>query len=215
MGRLERLYDRFILASSFQIVNFFIRFFVDCKVFGQENIPHGNRVLFLSNHLSAFDVFLVPWAIYTKYPNEFIRQAGKQELFSIPFIGWFLKKIGGFPIKRGSANLSSIRSIEEHIIESRVVLYPEGTRSVDSKIKSGNRMVGRIIKTPKPSVVPVLVKGTERLIPVGKIFPRFGVEIEVRFGPPINFKKEYQNPSVKDSSTKIIEKVMDAITDLS
>ena len=215
MGGLDRLYDRFILASSFQIVRFFIRFFVDCKVFGQENIPHGKRVLFLSNHLSAFDVFLVPWAIYTKYPDEYIRQAGKQELFSIPFIGWYLKKIGGFPIKRGSGNLSSIRSIEKHIIESKVVLYPEGTRSVDSKIKPGNRMVGRIIKATKPAVVPVLVKGTERLIPVGKIFPRFGVKVEIRFGPPININEEYENPSVKESSTKIIEKVMETITDLS
>ena len=94
MGGFDKLYDRLILASSFHIVRFFIRYFVDCKVIGEENIPHGNGVLFLSNHLSAFDVFLVPWAIYTKYPNECIRQAWKQELFSVPLIGWFLKKIG-------------------------------------------------------------------------------------------------------------------------
>jgi 1-acyl-sn-glycerol-3-phosphate acyltransferase len=215
MGGFDKLYDRLILASSFHIVRFFIRYFVDCKVIGEENIPHGNGVLFLSNHLSAFDVFLVPWAIYTKYPNECIRQAGKQELFSVPLIGWFLKKIGGFPIKRGSANISSIRSIEKYIRESRVVLYPEGTRSIDNKIQAGNRMVGRIIKATKPAVVPVLVKGTEKLIPVGKIFPRVGAKIEVHFGPPVNLEEEFLNPRVKESSTKIIEKVMQTISDLS
>ena len=215
MGGLDRLYDRFILASSFHIVRFFIRFFVNCKVFGQENIPLGNRVLFLSNHLSAFDVFLVPWAIYSKYPDEYIRQAGKHELFDIPIVGWFLKKIGGFPIKRRSANISSIKSIEKHIKESKVILYPEGTRSVDRKIRSGNRMVGRIITVTKPTVIPVLVKGTEKLIPVGKIFPRIGAKIEIIFGPPINLEKEFGYPSVKESSEKVIEKVMKTISELS
>lgn len=215
MGGLDRLYDRFVLASSFHIVRLFIRFFVNCKVFGQENIPQGNRVLFLSNHLSAFDVFLVPWAIYSKYPNEYIRQAAKEELFGIPLVGWLLKKIGGFPIKRGSANITSIRSIEKHTKESKVVLYPEGTRSVDNKIRSGNRMVGRIIIATKPTVIPVLVTGTEKLIPVGKIFPRIGAKIEIRFGPPINLEEEFGYPSIKESSAKVIEKVMKTISELS
>jgi len=215
MGGLDRLYDRFILAFSFHLLRFFIRFFADCKVSGEENIPSGNKVLFLSNHISAFDVFLVPWAIYSKYPNEYIRTAGKQELFSIPFVGWLLKKVGGFPISRGRANISSIRTIEKYIKQSKVILYPEGTRSVDSRMKSGNRMVGRIIAVTRPTVVPVLVEGTEKLIPVGKIFPRIGAKIEIKFGPPVNLKEEFSNPSVKAASTMIIEKVMKTISGLS
>ena len=55
----------------FHLVKLFLRLFTRTRVISTENIPPGGGVLFLSNHISALDVFCVPWAIYSKYPQIF------------------------------------------------------------------------------------------------------------------------------------------------
>ena len=176
--------------------------------------PAGGNILFLSNHISALDVLVIPWAIYLKYPKELLRQAGKEELFDIPVVGWILRKWRGFPIKRGGADRKSIRMIEEYIREGKVILYPEGTRSRDGRLLQGNRMVGRIVRNTTPTVVPVSIKGTDRVIPVGKTIPCPGTRVELRFGAPIDLSDEYAIANTKEASQKIIDRVMMAIGEL-
>ena len=191
-----------------------MRLFTKMKITGMENIPPGGNILFLSNHVSALDVLVIPWAIYSKYPKELLRQAGKEELFDIPVVGWILHKWRGFPIKRGGADRKSIRMIEEYIKEGKVILYPEGTRSRDGQLLRGNRMVGRIVRNTTPTVVPVSIKGTDRVIPVGKTIPRPGTKVELRFGAPMDLSDAYAIVNTKEASQKIIDSVMTAIGEL-
>ena len=145
--------ERISIFVVFHLVKLFLWLFTRTRVRGLENIPPGGGVLFLSNHISALDVFCIPWAIYTKFPQEVIRQVGKEELFHIPIVGWILSKIRGFPIKRGRADLTAIREIEKFIRNDKVVIYPEGTRSRDGKLGKGNRMVGRFIRGARPCLL--------------------------------------------------------------
>jgi len=195
-------------------VGLLVRLFTKMKITGMENIPSGGNILFLSNHISALDVLVIPWAIYLKYPEELLRQAGKEELFDIPVVGWILSKWRGFPIKRGGADRKSIRMIEEYIKEGKVILYPEGTRSRDGRLMRGNRMVGRIVRNTTPTVVPVSIKGTDRVIPVGKTIPRPGTKVELRFGAPMDLSDEYAIANTKEASQQIIDRVMTAIGEL-
>lgn len=195
-------------------VGLLVRLFTKMKITGMENIPPGGNILFLSNHISALDVLVIPWAIYLKYPGELLRQAGKEELFDIPVVGWILSKWRGFPIKRGGADRKSIRMIEEYIKEGKVILYPEGTRSRDGRLMRGNRMVGRIVRNTTPTVVPVSIKGTDRVIPVGKTMPRPGTSVELRFGAPMDLSDEYAIANTKEASQQIIDRVMTAIGEL-
>lgn len=206
--------ERVTIFVVFHLVRLFLRFFTHTRVVGVENIPPGGGALFLSNHISALDVFCIPWAIYTKYPDDVIRQVGKEELFQIPVVGWILSKIRGFPIKRGKGDLSAIREIEGFIRNDKVVLYPEGTRSRDGKLGKGNRMVGRFIRGARPKVIPVAVKGTDRILPVGKTIPRRGVNVEIIFGEPLDLSEEFAMGNIKESSVRIVEKVMSAISSL-
>lgn len=208
------LSERVMIRLGRGFVGLLVRLFTKMKITGMENIPPGGSVLFLSNHISALDVLVIPWAIYLKYPGELLRQAGKEELFDIPVVGWILRKWRGFPIKRGGADRKSIRMIEEYIREGKVILYPEGTRSRDGKLLQGNRMVGRIVRNTTPTVVPVSVKGTDRVIPVGKTIPRPGTRVEIRFGAPMDLSDEYTIVNTKEASRKIIDRVMTAIGEL-
>ncbi|MYA95390.1 MAG: 1-acyl-sn-glycerol-3-phosphate acyltransferase [Nitrospinae bacterium] len=208
------LSERVMIRLGRGFVGLLVRLFTKMKITGMENIPPGGNILFLSNHISALDVLVIPWAIYLKYPEELLRQAGKEELFDIPVVGWILSKWRGFPIKRGGADRKSIRMIEEYIKEGKVILYPEGTRSRDGRLMRGNRMVGRIVRNTTPTVVPVSIKGTDRVIPVGKTIPRPGTRVELRFGAPMDLSDEYAITNTKESSQKIIDRVMTAIGEL-
>lgn len=203
--------ERIAIFVVFYLVHFFLRVFTRTRVVGQENIPPGGGVLFLSNHISALDVFCVPWAVYSKYPQEILRQVGKEELFRIPVIGWILSKIRGFPIKRGRADLAAIREIEAFIRNDKVIIYPEGTRSRDGELGKGNRMVGRFIRDARPKVIPVAIRGTDEVLPVGRTFPRWGVEIEIVFGTALDLREEMAIENSKISSVQIVDKVMSAI----
>lgn len=214
MGGSGSWVERVAIFVVFQIVKLFLWLFTRTRVIGEENIPSGGGVLFLSNHISALDVFCIPWVIYTKYPQDSLRQVAKEELFRIPVIGWILGKIRAFPIRRGKADLSGIREIENFIRKDKVVLYPEGTRSRDGKLGKGNRMVGKFIRGAKPIVIPVAIRGSDKVVPVGSMLPRWGCEIEIIFGAPLDLSAELKIERVKESSIRIVDKVMGSISSL-
>lgn len=110
--------------------------------------------------------------------------------------------------------MSAIREIENFIRNEKVVIYPEGTRSRDGKLGKGNRMVGKFIRGARPVVIPVAIKGTDNVLPVGKLFPRMGVRIEIAFGAPLDIESELGVENVKESSILIVDKVMAAISSL-
>ncbi len=206
--------ERFTIWMVFHLVGCYLRYIGPPRLEGLEHIPRGGRVLFLSNHVSAVDVVLVPWCIYSKFPQERQHEVAKEELLRVPVLGWIMRNLRVFPVKRGSADRSSLRALEELIRRHKVVLYPEGTRSLDGKLGSGNRMVGRLIREAKPVVIPVAVKGTDKVVPVGKLLPRRGARVEVFFGAPLDLSDEYAIENIKESSVRIVERVMGAIARL-
>ena len=58
------------------------------------------------------------------------------------------------------------------------------------------------------------IKGTDRVIPVGKTIPRPGTRVELRFGAPMDLSDEYAIVNTKEASQKIIDRVMTAIGEL-
>ena len=49
----------------------------------------------------------------------------------------------------------------------KVMLFPEGTRSVDGCLGRGNRAVGKLIYLAQPIVIPTAILGTDRLFAKG------------------------------------------------
>ncbi len=84
----------------------------------------------------------------------------KIELFKNPVVGWVIKHLYGFPVKRGKGDTSAIEYGEKIIEEGHVMaICPEGKRikdkdGVPQKAKSG---VAVIAKATNASVLPVSV----------------------------------------------------------
>lgn len=139
--------------------------------------------LFMSNHRSVFDIFALFLAT-----DHSLRMVAKRVLFFIPILGWSLWMCGFIPIDR-SHRTKAIESLHEAARRIRagisVLVFPEGTRGRGMGLqpfKKGGFMMALQAGVP---VVPVVVLGTEKIMPKGSLAVGRGM-ITVRMGEPIS-----------------------------
>ncbi|MFQ5894372.1 MAG: lysophospholipid acyltransferase family protein [Nitrospinota bacterium] len=196
------------------MVRFYLRRLNRLEVGGLEHLPPGGGVVILSNHLSAVDVVVLPLCALQAYPDELPWQPAKAELFGVPLLGFLIRKLRAFPVRRGGHDFRAMWRLVDLMRESKVILYPEGTRSRDGRLGRGQRIVGRLLHLARPRVIPAAIRGTARMLPPGRIWPRLGSRIEVRFGPPLELGEEFGKPLTREVCEQVMNKVMAAIGEL-
>lgn len=130
-----------------------------------------------SNHISAWD----PIFLYADSKNLSIM--AKAELFKFKPLGYILKKFHVFPINRGEKDAKSIMhavNILKDNENSKLLIFPEGTRIKDSKRIPGK--IGAVYVALKANVpiLPVRIIKQKR---AKKLFTR----VYVIYGDPISF----------------------------
>lgn len=161
------------------IVWVFFHSFYRVKINGRENIPDDMGALICPNHFNLLDPLLV--AICIKQPVKFM---AKYELFQKPILGFILKKIYVYPVKRGEADLSAIKHTLRILKDKQLVgIFPEGTRVKGEKLGKANPGVAVFsIKTGSPAI-PVLISGN--YIPFTKMIITIGKPVDL-----VQYKKE-------------------------
>lgn len=107
------------------------RLFFKLEVVGLNNLNKelGGLVL-VSNHKSYLDP-----VVLGLYLNRRLFFMAKSELFSVPVLGYIIKKLGAFPVKRGLHDVSALENARKIVTSSRILaLFPEGTRSKNGEI---------------------------------------------------------------------------------
>jgi 1-acyl-sn-glycerol-3-phosphate acyltransferase len=176
-GRMQhgcaRIWSRLILWTSG----------VRITVKGLGNIKPGVPCVFCVNHQSHMDIPIVLVAL----PVQF-RFLAKKQLFSIPFLGWHLRRSGQISIDRENprAALKSMRAASAEVQKGTpVVIFPEGGTSVDGVMhpfKGG----GFVLAThAKIDVVPVTIRGSRQVL-VPKTYQVRSGNVEVTIDPPIS-----------------------------
>ena len=159
----------------------FFRLFLRWKIRGAGNVPARGPVILASNHVSNLDPPVVAVGIWR--PCEFM---AKEELFHHPLVGWYLRQLGAFPVKRGTADRASLKHSLETLEAGRALgMFPEGTRSDTGELQEPEIGVGMIVCRSGAPVVPVYVSGTDRAMPKGgglRLVP-----ISVTYGEPLRF----------------------------
>ena len=127
---------------------------------GLENIPAGGAVL-CCNHASAWDPVLLAIRIPRTVPLRFMAKA---ELFQNPILAWLIRKLGAFPVHRGSNDLGAMKTAMKCLQEGqKLVGFPEGTRGAeegDASAKGGAVVLSTRTGVP---MVPVYCGGPKRL----------------------------------------------------
>jgi 1-acyl-sn-glycerol-3-phosphate acyltransferase len=138
------------------------------RLVGRENLDPlfsaGRTAVYASNHLSYYDTPV----LFGKLPFQF-RILAKQQLWKIPFVGWYLKNSGQVPIdsKSGrSAVAGLLRGVKTLQSGLSLVIFPEGGRAEHGRMtpfQSGAAFMA--IKAQVP-LVPLAIVGTYEMLPI-------------------------------------------------
>lgn len=193
------------------LLDLLFRVFNRIEVFGREHIPsRGERgVLILSNHISALDPFLIGITAMPRFSSVWWRAAAKEELFT----GWFSRAvmyiIGAFPVRRGRRDLESMGRMVAALKTDVLVVFPEGTWSTTGRILPGRSGVGKVIYDARPAtILPVAVKGTDKILPRDAWIPRIGRRAKIVYGPPVDLRRFYDHPDSVETAHRIVDAVM-------
>ena len=158
----------------------FFKIFFRYKAVYTKRIPKKGSFIIASNHLSFLDPAAV--GLITKRGVSFLARAS---LFNNGLFAWWAKRVGVIPISRGRLDLGAIRGSLKSLGKGRIVaLFPEGTRSKDGSIQDPKSGVGFLAVKAGVPVVPILITGSDKALPMYGMFIRLK-PIEVRVAEPV------------------------------
>lgn len=174
-------------------------------VIGAENVLPGKPQIFMANHQSDFDIFIVLGFV----PGQF-RWIAKKELFKIPLFGKAMQGAGYIEIDRQNHE-KAIRSLDlaaQKIREGKSVMtFPEGTRSKDGTLKPFKQgMFHLAIKSGVP-IIPISIIGAGVIMPKRSLRINPG-KITMVIGKPIDV-----TGYTIENRAQLIEKVRGVIID--
>lgn len=158
-------------------------------VVGLHHVPRTGPVILASNHLSFIDSVVIPMLV----PRKVVFLA-KSDYFDGPGVRgavsrvWF-ESLGMLPVDRDDtrAALDSLDTALEVLGRGEAFgIYPEGTRSRDGRLYRGRTGVAHLALTAGAPVVPVGLRGTQDIQPVGARLPKLA-RVRVEFGEPLDF----------------------------
>lgn len=133
------------------------------RVIGAEYLSKREAYVFVANHTSMLDITILLGYL----PSPFLWLA-KKELFRIPWFGAGMRYIGSIPIDRGHprAAIKSMRKAANRVKEgASIVVFPEGTRSRDGRMKPFKAGAFHLAKQSARPMVPVALLGARRALP--------------------------------------------------
>lgn len=147
-------------------------------------IPAGGPLIVASNHTSNADPVIVG-SFLNKQLGRPLNWLGKREIFETPVLGWLAPHGGIHPVDRGHADVEAFRTAIR-ILEAGHVLavFPEGTRSPDGQLQEAKDGIALLALRSKAPILPVAVVDADRFWPKGRLLPKPGGSVTVRFGRP-------------------------------
>lgn len=170
--RIAQIWARVcVLASGSKVV-----------VRGVENLRTCPVAVYAANHTSYMDTPVV----FASLPFQF-RILAKKELWSLPFIGWYLSRSGQIPINTENprATLSSLTGgVKALKAGMPLFVFPEGSRTPDGETKSFLAGAAFLAIRAQVPLVPIALSGVYDLLPIHThhFFPG---ELTVSVGKPI------------------------------
>jgi 1-acyl-sn-glycerol-3-phosphate acyltransferase len=176
---------------------------------GNENIPRRGGALLMSNHLSYLDPIIIGAAA-----NREIHYMTRHDVFEIPILGRIIVAFNAFPVKRGAPDVAALRRTIFLLKSGKAVLvFPEGTRSVDGALGKAHDGASFIAFNANVPTIPAYLKGPERLMPRNARWIR-PAQLTVTFGPPIDFTAARQLKDRREAYHLMGEQIMQSIAEL-
>ncbi len=188
-------------------------YFRRLKVIGQENIPTTGPVILAPTHRARWDALVIPYAAGKPVTGRDLRyMISEDEVKGLQ--GWFMRRMGGFPVNTKHPAIGSIRHSVELLRNGEgLVIFPEGNIFQDGTLhplKPGMARIAMQVEASKPGIdlkiVPISIRYSQ-------LVPRWRCEVTVSIGTPINVA-DYCAKSAKKGAQQLTNDLETAMRDL-
>ena len=137
-------------------------------------------------------------------------------VFEWRFIGPMVRHFGAFPVKlrAGPAKSTIVEALRSLRDGAALVIFPEGEREfADGKLHEFKSGAVHIALNAGVPILPVSIRGGNRIWPQGQKYPRFFRRVEIIYHPIIMLKEKPQDVELDDylkMITSQLEQVIDA-----
>ena len=156
--------------------------FFNYRVIGAENMIEEGPCIIAANPCSYLDPPLVGVAC-----KRAIHYLARKSLLDIPILGPILPELNVIPVDQKNpqraALMGAIRVVRSG---GAVLIFPEGTRSLDGQLQSAQPGIGMIVAKTGAPVVPVRLSGSFDALSRGRCLPRL-VNISATVGQAMTF----------------------------
>ena len=144
---------------------------------GRDKIKSGVTYVMVANHQSLLDI-LVLFRLFVHF-----KWVSKIENFRVPAVGWNMRLNRYIELRRGDK--SSIDKMMAACLAalkagSSIMMFPEGTRSIDGKLKSFKHGAFTLAKQARVAILPIVVEGSSEALPKRGFVLRGRHDISVR-----------------------------------
>ncbi len=201
--------DDWLYRAGWVLVRGLARLLFRLEVYGAERVPLTGALVVASNHLSMLDPPLIGCAC----PRE-LRYVAKAELFRIPVLSALFRRLGGFPVERGTADIGAIRTALNHLHEGRAVLiFIEGTRGTGECLLPPTHGATLLARQSGAPVLPTAIIGTERAMPRGARMFR-PAKVKVAFGAPVSYARMFGTRTDREARNAFTDHLIEQIAGL-
>ncbi len=157
----------------------------DVHVTGQAFIPQNRNVLVIANHTSHLDMGLVKTVLGAQ-GERLAALAARDYFFDTPIKRAYFENFTNLiPMDRHGSLRESLRLAGEALHQGyHLLLFPEGTRSVNGVLQDFKPTLGYLALTYGADILPLYIEGTHAALPKGAMFPK-RKPLAVRIGPPL------------------------------
>jgi 1-acyl-sn-glycerol-3-phosphate acyltransferase len=172
------------------------------RVYNRHYVPNEGPLLIVSNHQSFYDPMLVGYGLARE-----VDYMARDTLFKNERFGKFIRSVNAFPVKRGEADLAAIKETLRRLKDQRaVLLFPEGTRTLDGRISEFKTGVVLLAKKANCPIVPVVIDGAFDVWPRSSKRPKYFTSLGVMYGKP--FSPEEVKSCTPEEFVKIVHQRM-------
>lgn len=206
------------MVTNLTVAMFWVLFrvFNRTTVIGREHIDDQPNTLFLSNHQSMIDSFLVGLIAY--FPRALWKAhllpwnpAAAENFYKTPLLRWLADNWKCIPIQEGRRDLHALHRMLQVLPAGVMTVFPEGTRTRDGEVGPGKPGAGLVILGARPKVIPVAIDGMRDVLPIGSVIPRIFKRITVCYGPPVDYSDFLQERRSRETAQALVDRVIEAI----
>jgi 1-acyl-sn-glycerol-3-phosphate acyltransferase len=191
------------------LTKWYFKIFFRHRVYGLEHSFYQGGAILAANHSSFFD----PPIVAISWPQE-VHFLARETLFSHFLFGSLIRALNAHPVSGNASDVSTFKMICELLKkDKKVVLFPEGTRSLDGTLSTIKPGIGLLISRTNSAIIPAYIHGSYTAWNRRSRLPRLWGKTACVFGTPLLWK-EFAHLDKKEAHQALATRLTQAILDL-